>query len=67
MRTNLRIPIDGIVSFSWHKIAEAASPIQLAISQKWQVELASITYIRKLASNFIDFFPQRSFTDVNLR
>ena len=29
MRTNMRIPIDGIVSFSWYRIAEAASPIQL--------------------------------------
>ena len=29
MKTNMRIPIDGIVSFSWYRIAEAASPIQL--------------------------------------
>ena len=45
----MRIRTEGIVSFSWHKIAEAASPIQLAMVQKWQVELASIVYIRKLA------------------
>jgi len=25
----MRIPIDGIVSFSWYRIAEATSPIQL--------------------------------------
>jgi len=34
MRTSLSIPIDGIVSFSWNRIAETTSPIQLAWVQK---------------------------------